>query len=260
MTNFRKVAVLSALFSSFIGASAALVPMVAQASATPYEMPQETRLVQFRYDPNRTYTVLTRPDAPTDIALAPGEKLEAFAIGDNVQWVTANAEGHIFIKPVRSGLFTAGTIVTNERSYQLSFRSSPRDGAWYQRVSWAYSTQSMLTTISKPSQPATTPFALSKADVQQSQVAAAIDYKNLYTNYKVSGESGVVDQVFDDGKSTWIKIDPSVRDLPAVFKKGLQDDMALVNYNVHDGYIQMQGVADHIILKLADKKVTIDRK
>jgi type IV secretion system protein VirB9 len=260
MTHSRKLVLFSALLSSFIATGSALLPISAQASATPYEMPQETRLVQFRYDPNRTYTVLTRPDAPTDIALAPGEKLVAFAIGDNVQWVTANADGHIFIKPVRPGLFTAGTIVTNERSYQVSFRSSPRDGAWYQRVSWAYSSQNMLTTISKPSQPEPTPFALSKSEEVKNQSSSGIDYKNLYTNYKVGGERGVVDQVFDDGKSTWIKIDPSVRDLPAVFKKGLQDDMALVNYNVDEGYIKMQGVADHIILKLADKKVTIDRK
>lgn len=260
MTHSRKFALLTALLSSFVGSSAALLPVVAQASATPYEMPQETRLVQFRYDPNRTYTILTRPDAPTDIALAPGEKLVAFAIGDNVQWVTANADGHIFVKPVRSGLFTAGTIVTNERSYQVSFRSSPRNGAWYQRVSWAYSSQNMLTTISTPLQPTPAPFALSKSDENKDKETASIDFKNLYTHYKVGGEKGVVDQVFDDGKTTWIKIDPSVRDLPAVFKKGLQDDMALVNYNVEDGYIKMQGVADHIILKLADKKVTIDRK
>lgn len=227
----------------------------AYADATPYEMPQETRLVQFRYDPNRTYTILARPNAPTDIALQDGEKLKAFAIGDTIQWITANTDGHIFIKPIRSNIFTAGTIVTDKHTYQISLRSSPDNGAWYQRVSWAYSEQNMLTSINQSDAPKETP-DLHKKD---SDVASP-DLKDLFMGYSISGEEGVVSQVFDDGKSTFIKLSPSVRDLPAVFKKGYKDDLALVNYNNRDGYLIVQGVADHIVLKIADKEVRIDRK
>ena len=87
-------------------------------------MPGDNRLVVFRYDANNTYTILTMPGVPTDIQLAPEEKITGFAIGDSVQWLVEELPGHLFVKPLRADLFTAGTIVTERRTYQLTFCSA----------------------------------------------------------------------------------------------------------------------------------------
>ena len=97
-----------------------------------------SRTQRFRYDPEVSYTIVGLPGVPTDIQLAPGEHVTGFALGDTVQWVVEELQGHIFIKPLRSDLFTAGTLVTDQHSYQLTLKSGhPRDD-WMQRVSWTY--------------------------------------------------------------------------------------------------------------------------
>ena len=108
----------------------------AQAHVMPCAITPPSRFVAFHYHQHQAYTILTRPMSVTDIQLVPGEKLESLAIGDSSQWETTVVRGNILIKPTRSGLSTPATIVTNKRVYQLTFRSGPPAGRWYQQVSW----------------------------------------------------------------------------------------------------------------------------
>ena len=101
-------------------------------------MPGDTRLVQFTFDANDSYTVLSRPGAVTDIQYSPEEKLVALAIGDSTQWMTSKSPGHVFLKPLRPDIFTSATLVTDKRTYQLTLRASPENGKWYQQVRWNY--------------------------------------------------------------------------------------------------------------------------
>ncbi|MDE3208753.1 MAG: TrbG/VirB9 family P-type conjugative transfer protein, partial [Pseudomonadota bacterium] len=94
----------------------------------------QAKLVVFHYDANRAYTLYTRPGAVTDLELPAGETVQAMALGDSVQWVVEQSPGHVFIKPVRQGLFTSATLVTSRRTYQLILRSLKPEGVWFQRV------------------------------------------------------------------------------------------------------------------------------
>ena len=109
------------------------------AESEPFPLPSDNRLVVFRYDANQTYTVLAVPGAVTDIAIGDDEELTiAPALGDSVQWRVETAGRHVFVKPIKSDLFTSMTLVTTKRTYQVTLRSSPQGGKWYQRVSWEY--------------------------------------------------------------------------------------------------------------------------
>ena len=110
----------------------------AWAESQSISMPGDAKLVVFSYDENNTFTVLAMPGNITDIQLNEGEKVTALAMGDSVQWVTAKTDSHIFIKPTRSNIYTSATLVTDQRTYQLTLRASPDGGKWYQRVSWKY--------------------------------------------------------------------------------------------------------------------------
>jgi type IV secretion system protein VirB9 len=97
-----------------------------------------SRTQRFRYDPEVSFAILALPGVPTDVQLAADEHVTGFALGDTVQWVIEELPGHVFVKPLKPDLFTAGTLVTDRRTYQLTLRSGrPRDD-WMQRVSWTY--------------------------------------------------------------------------------------------------------------------------
>lgn len=224
-------------------------PAPVLAASTPITMPAETRLVQFRYDPNRTYEILTRPDAATDIVLEPGEKLKALAIGDTIQWVTADTDGHIFVKPIRPDLFTAGTIVTDKRAYQISLRSSKPEGNWYQRVSWAYSDNLLVKSIKEDKSAAWQP---------KSTIPTSGDIKGLNFNYTIDGEKSIVKQVFDDGKTTWIAVDKHAESLPALFVDN-GSGLEIANYHVEGDYIVVHSRFRKAVLKLADNETVIKR-
>lgn len=240
------------------GALGADAPPITRAQAYPF--PQETNLVQFRYHEHRSYEILARPNAPTNIVLEPGETLRALAIGDTVQWITEDVPGHIFIKPLRAGLYTAGTIVTDRRSYQISLRSVTENAHWYQRVSWDYGGgrlvrsrgESWVDTMSEEPEP---------MEPMGETVDPAISPRpqDLNFGYRVSGTSGIVQNVFDDGRSLWIRLEDGLQELPAVFVQSRTSRQALANYRVDGKYIVVHRISPKTILRIGRDQVVIEK-
>ncbi|ADC73310.1 Conjugal transfer protein TrbG/VirB9/CagX (plasmid) [Thioalkalivibrio sp. K90mix] len=245
------------------------------ASAEPYTFPQETRLVKFRYDENRTYEILARPDAPTNIALGENEELVALAIGDTVQWITEDVPGNIFIKPVRSGIYTAGTIVTNKRSYQISLRAVPSNGQWYQRVSWEHGSDGMVREARGGGESFQTSVGAAPQEqaggqqvgpvpglddrVSQASTSSSPRPSDLNFGYEVRGASGIVQSAFDDGRSLWIRMEDGLEELPAVFVQGRSTSKALANYHVDGDYIVVHQVSSRTTLRIGQDEVVIEK-
>lgn len=112
-----------------------VIAQPAMATAPVFASALSARIVRFIADPNNTYVVYLHPGMVTDIKLAPGEHLEALALGDSVQWVTQQVpgSGDVFVKPVKAGIETSATLVTNQNSYQMMLVSRKTD-TWYQEV------------------------------------------------------------------------------------------------------------------------------
>lgn len=209
-------------------------------------------MAAFRFDPNASYALLCRPGAPTDVQLAPDEKVVGFALGDSVQWVVEELPGHIFVKPLRSGLSTAGTLVTDRRTYQLSLRSVSGEGAWHQRVSWSYAE---LVVLRDPGRSGVPPHP-QPSEPERAVERRLIDPSALNFAYLVSGDPDIRPlQVFDDGRVTWLRMRPG-RPLPAVFAVG-PDGPELVNYSVQADHIVIQRVFASAILKLGRAEARI---
>ncbi len=262
-------AVAFALVSGLAGGAATPLVSTAVASAEPYTFPQETRLVKFRYDENRTYEILARPNSPTNIALAPDEELVALAIGDTVQWITDDIPGHIFVKPVRPGVYTAGTIVTDKRTYQISLRAVPSSGQWYQRVSWEHGSGGLIREANRSGRQGE---GRSSSSRQAAEATAAREHaetsargtrtphpSELNFGYQINGASGVVQSAFDDGKSLWIRLEDDLDELPAVFVEGRNSSQALANYRVDGNYIVVHQVSRVTRLRIGRDEVVIER-
>lgn len=272
----RTRSLLFAALLSVAGASYAYQPDAPMTGQQPTTMPADTRLVLFNFDPNATYTILARPNAITDIQLAPDEQLVTFALGDTVSWITAKADGqggHIFVKPIRSDLFTSGTLVTSKRTYQLTFRSMSDRARWYQRVSWNYPDMLIFQnlTTNRPSVPAADMIplgspnavlpALASAPAQGGGNAVSVGYEKLNFDYKISGSAGFrPTQVFDDGRFTWIKIASNSQEMPAVFMLDARGEPEIVNFVTKGDYIMVQRLAPGFMLKLGKDEVRIEKK
>jgi type IV secretion system protein VirB9 len=242
------------------------VSITVHAEQMPLPMPGDNRLVTFTFDANNTYTVLTIPDAVTNIQLMADEKITAMAVGDSIQWIIAKADGHVFVKPTKPNIFTSATIVTDKRSYQLTLRSSPPGGKWYQRVSWNYPDvlvyQQKLVKETKSVEEEIEQKLEEKRQALESIVVSDQDQKgypveNLNFNYDVKGNAPFrPKQVFDDGKFTYIAL-TNYQELPALFLKDEKGKFELVNYIRDGNYLKVQRTFKSAVLKLGNREVMI---
>lgn len=245
---------------------------VAHAESESFAMPQDTKLVQFPFDPNNTYTILARPWSITDIQLAEGEKLVAFAAGDSVQWIFAKTDGHVFLKPIKPNIFTSATMVTDQRTYQLTLRASPENGNWYQRVSWVYPDvllmKQEIAREKQKQQEAELLMARAEAKMREASEKAVVVNKtrgnpveNLNFEYEIIGDAEFKpQQVFDDGKFVWIRIKKNSGVEPAVFVLNEDGGFDLIT-TVKDGdFIKTTRMFQTAVLKLGKQEIKIVNK
>lgn len=240
---------------------------VAKSEQSALAMPGDNRLVVFNYDENNTYTVLAIPGAVTDIHLTKGEKVTAMAVGDSIQWAVEHSADHVFVKPFRPNIFTSATIVTDKRTYQLTLRSSPPGGKWYQRVSWNYPNvviyQQQIArdeaeldgkTEDRLAQKRKTLESIVVNDATQ-RIQIPVEAMNF--DYQIQGNASFKPKtVFDDGKFTYLALSKD-QELPAFFLRDDEGKYELVNY-VRDGeFLKVQRLFKVGVLKLANKEVVI---
>ena len=264
-------------------------PAHAELVATP--LPGDVRLVQFQFDEDNSYLILTKPKAITHLRFAPDEKFLSVFAGDTSQWeITPTKSGaNIFIKPKFEGVETSMTVVTSKRNYQFVLRSTGDGKKWYQRVSWLYSSSIVLEEdaqleVRTPSMPVSGPMAMPLPDPSLANsgirpiqaaptlpgfapnqgapagVAEGVRPEKLRFTYKIDGEAAFKPtQVFDDGKFTYFKLPQDLQDMPALFALLEDEEYALVNYVIKGDYMVAQRLIESAVLVLGKTKVRVDR-
>jgi type IV secretion system protein VirB9 len=239
-------------------------------SAIANTRPEENvgRNQRFRFDPEASFTIVGYPGVPTDIQLSPDEHVTGFALGDTVQWVIEELPGHLFIKPMRADLFTAGTLVTDKHTYQLTFKSSNVKDNWMQRVSWSYPDLVILRAADStlPHSAERIPFdlrsirsSLSDTSIEMASSSRGIDPSKLNIDYQIKGDAPFRPlSIFDDGRSIWIKMRPR-EPLPAIFEDS-EEGGKLIHYAVQEDWILLPRLIPKLTLKLGAKEIHIIRK
>lgn len=218
-----------------------------------------SRMVTYTWDSNRSFVVRSLAGVNTDIAVPAGESIEGFYPSNGVDWHFMVTKDHkrVLMKPNAAGLYNTALVVTNKRTYQLTLIAVEPGQTWFQRVTWvipgvdtngAYWTADGTYAGASTGGPAVPP-------------APAVDLNpaDMYFNYRISGNAAFRPvAVFDDGHSTWLRMDPKAQDMPAIF--AITDGkLDVVNYTPHDGYIVVPRVAAELVLQLNHAKVTIRR-
>jgi type IV secretion system protein VirB9 len=266
--NWRSHGALArALVLTLLGAPlcAALPAARAEMLATPLR--GDSRLVEFVYDPDNTYLVLAKPKAVTHIQFAADEAIQSVAAGDTANWEftpTRNRK-NLFVKPRYEGQESSLTVITDKRSYQFVLRSTGDGRKWYQRVSWSYSSELVLTMEGMPEaqQPVAAPAALAAAPAPQQAASGpegGIEPDKLRFGYEISGDAPFRPRVvFDDGRFTYFKMPANLQELPALFAVVADQDYSLVNFEVKGDYLVAQRLLPAAVLKLGREEVRVTR-
>ena len=270
--NIRQLAVVAAItLTGLVGQSNA------ELIATP--LTGDTRLVQFIFDEDNTFLVLSKPKAVTHLQFAADEMLQSVASGDTAQWELTPTKNrkNLFIKPKFEGIETSMTVITDKRTYQFVLRSTADGKKWYQRVSWMYSSSLVLEQDALLESQANVPMSGGLPEpIQNSGIrplqpkfnlpplnpasgsASTLKPDSLRFNYKVDGEAAFKPtQVFDDGKFTYLRMPQDIQELPALFSEIEGQEYSLVNYTVDGSYMIAQRLLETAVLKLGKAEVRI---
>lgn len=220
-------------------------------------MPGENRLVQYVYDANDTFTIMTRPQSATHVQLAADETLQHVVLGDTVQWIVAKLPTHLFVKPLKPDIFTSATILTDKRVYQLTFRAGALNGPWFQRVSWAYPADDMLQVVEAEKQRLE---GKARVSAEQAAVASTPAPESLNWSYTITGEASFRPvAVFDDGKSTYLRFASSQSQHPAIFLRDSDGTLTLINYTTKGDLVMLHRLARELLLKIGPAEVKVLR-
>lgn len=215
---------------------------------------QDTKLVAYEYDPNRTYPIKSRVKVYTEIVVPEDEKITAYypSADDKRGWpyTVSGDKRHVFVMPTEAGTVNTATLITNKRSYLLTFEASD-SGAWFQRVRWI---------VPSPDQDELpTQYEEAPPDASDQNTPPAPSLADMFVNYDITGNANFAPSlVADNGKFTWFRIPHDAQELPALFVLDDKDQPELVNYTIdQNGMIKAQRVADAWLLKLGDQEVKV---
>jgi P-type conjugative transfer protein TrbG len=241
------------------------VSLIADANKRARETPTRAGYFEAVWRPpymaGRIYDIYCAPLRSTMLVLQPGEQVIGKPVfGDSDRWKASKVNAlagkveqqQIFLKATQPGMDTSITIITNRRTYLLEAHALEKD---YQvAVSWSY----------PDDEAADIEQAAVQAEAQDKAVTATVDPAGLYFKYEIEVIEGKPrwkpEQVFDDGKKTFIKFPRSmlVREAPAIFV-GSGDELQMPNFRVRNEYYIIDRLFDVGELRLGQEKQDIVR-
>lgn len=212
----------------------------------------------YPYTKGALYQVYTAPEQVTDIALQPGEELMSVSAGDTVRWVLGDtvsgagdqAQVHILVKPIQSGLKTNLIITTSRRAYHLELHAFRE--TYMAAVSWRYSDAPLVQRR-----------ASLVAEAQREAGPQGLQLDRLRFRYEISGDDPHwrPTRVFDDSRKVYIQFPARLGqgEAPPLFVVGRDGKSQLVNYRMRDNYYVVDRLFAMAELRLGEKQQDVVR-
>ena len=231
----------------------------------------DSRVRLLHYDDNDVYTINTRYGYQTSIVFGKNEEIQTISVGDRSLWQIIPSGHRLFIRPMDNGVITNMTVLTNKHSYLFDIKSdkSEKTGPILYVAKFVYlddvkTTSPML------------PYAASAADkaamLRQinntaqitsttanapAPLAANVHPINPNYNYTFSGPDQLAPlQVYDDGRSTYIKYPHDTQPLPNAYIVDSTGEHLTTHY-IRDGVMVVDAVTGEMALKNSDGTVHI---
>lgn len=237
--------------------------------------PSESRIKMLTYSESNVYVIRTKFGYQTNIVFAPKEKIQTISVGDRSLWQIIPSGNRLFIRPMTEGISTNMTLITDKRTYEFDLKSVDK-----KNESNIY--------VARFIYPEETPIAGSFGTIQgnaleEPYAASTVEYKNsnkikdlastainneqeaqvsgspvastvpahLNYSYTYAGPDSLAPlQVYDNGKSTFIKYQDLSQKHPDVFIVEANGKEIPANIKIQqDSTIVVSGIAGEMLLR-----------
>ncbi len=194
-------------------------------------------------------SVICAPFMVSDIELQPGEMVNDVVLGDTARWKVVVARSgypeatHLIVKPLDAGLETMAVITTDRRTYHIKLVSQPSGHTPY--VGFIYPEEEEKALRAQLAQQ-------QRQEVHETAVISgtAVPLSQLDFAYELDGKAAWrPEQVYSDGRQTFIRLPPSVRqsEMPVLLVRRDKAEI-LTNYRVKDTTLVVDEVFGEAVL------------
>lgn len=238
----------------------------AQALAAPVpQLPSDPRIKLLMYDEADVYTITAKYGYQTNVVFAPYEEIQTISVGDRSLWQIIPAGNRMFIRPMEENVITNMTVLTNRRSYQFDLKSIEGDkGDNIYVAQFVYNDKKLKAQPAmEPAEPAPVA-AASEPQPAPPSVPAVVPAPALPApaaanyNYTFSGPDELAPiQVYDDGKSTYIKYQNPYQPLPNAYMVGPDGEERLTTVYQRDKVMVIDAIAGQWVLRNSNGAIII---
>jgi P-type conjugative transfer protein VirB9 len=238
--------------------------------------PMQNKIWKYTYSPETIFRIYAMPGKHVNLVFGDGEGLiQEPVVGDSLQWKVDGGPYDLNIKPVRFGIDTDLTVVTNKRRYQFQLiAAADKSGRADQMVSFDYPDErnrfKMMPVRPSGSAEKSRRDEEHESDhlpkrnaepAQATSINTGIDPGKLRFTYTITGDASFKPtNAYCDDKFTYLVM-PKSQDTPAVFLVEDNDKLSIVKFKPRDdsGIIVVERVAKKLLLQLGDQKVYVSQ-
>lgn len=230
----------------------------------------DSRVRTYAYSPDVVYTLQVTVGMHTHVQLGADEELiEKPKLGETIQWRISGNEKNLYIKALKDDTLTSLTLVTSKRTYQFELVSTKKSSERIQKAYFSYpdDDERVLMDARSRQEKTTVAQAAESRRLKEQELTPKPLEPGSISIYKIEGPDDFKRMhVFDDGRSTWVRMPPGSQDLPVVFMVGDDKKLMPVNYTVIDresatdrDVIKIERTAPRWILKLGKIEIRVSK-
>jgi len=222
--------------------------------------------------------IRTKYGYQTNIVFDPKEEVQTISVGDRSLWQIIPSGNRLFIRPMTENISTNMTLLTNKHSYEFDLKSVPAKNesnvyvvrfTYPEKIAplvdnYAYAPTSVaaaytpVQTLTEP-KPVITPEApkLAAPEVASPSSIGLLPIRYNYS-YTYAGPDALAPlQVYDDGKSTFIKYKEMAKKAPAVYSIDSSGKETPVAATVKGPSLVIDNVASELALRSSDGEIRV---
>lgn len=236
------------------------------------------RVKEFVYSESNVYVIRTKYGYQTNIVFDSKEEVQTISVGDRSLWQIIPAGNRVYIRPMTDNLSTNMTLITNKHTYEFDLKSvTEKNDSNVYVVRFTYPDKNaLMATDSMPYAAPTTPAAVyvpvesnivpppvsesPKQVVSEAASPASIGLLPIRYNYSYTyaGPDALAPlQVYDDGKTTFIKYKAIAQPLPETFSIDAGGKETRIPVAVKGSSLVVDGVANELALRSKDGEIRV---
>ncbi len=248
------------------------------------------RIKELVYNESNVYVIRTKYGYQTNIVFDPKEDIQTISVGDRSLWQIIPAGNRLFVRPMTDDITTNMTLLTNKRSYEFELKSvSEKNESNVYVVRFSYPDKRDVAMpepygdfapeqlkasgeaapvqgvsskeehiLKVPASSTSGKLTQTISDTPASPASIGILPIHFNYSYTYAGPDSIAPlQVYDDGKTTFVKYKSIGKVAPSAFIIGANGNESNATATVKDSSLVIEGVAGELALRSSDGEIRV---